>query len=56
MYQNNKNSILLAENSRLLALYRSKYINVKYLFIKNIINVGQLKIKYCPTDEILANY
>ncbi|MCU0341022.1 MAG: Ty1/Copia family ribonuclease HI, partial [Spirosomaceae bacterium] len=56
IYQDNMSTIKLAENGRASAGKRSRHLNIKYFFITDLIRNKQVSIKYCPTDEMLADY
>ena len=56
MYQDNKSAILMEKNGKFSCSKRTKHINVRYFFIKDRIQNGELNIKYCPTEEMVADY
>ena len=56
LYQDNTSAILLEKNGRESAGKRSRHIDVRYFFIKDCIARGELEIKYCPTDEMIADF
>jgi Reverse transcriptase (RNA-dependent DNA polymerase) len=56
MFQDNKSTILLAENGRKSAGKRSRALNVRYFFITDQIAQGNLEILYCPTDDMISDY
>ncbi|CAJ1968219.1 unnamed protein product [Cylindrotheca closterium] len=56
LYQDNKSAILLEENGRKSAGKRSRAINIRYFFITDQIEKGNVKIKYCPTDNMIWNF
>jgi hypothetical protein len=56
IYQDNKSTIQLAENGRPSIGKRSRHLNIKYFFVTDLINRKQVSIKYCPTDEMVADY
>ena len=35
---------------------RTKHINVRYFFIKDRIDNGEIQVKWCPTDEMTADF
>ena len=35
---------------------RTRHFNIKYFYITDLINRGEVKIKYCPTDLMIADY
>ena len=56
VHQDNKSTILLAENRILSSSKRTKHINVRYYFIKDRINREEISIIYCPTSNLVAGY
>ena len=35
---------------------RTRHMNVRYFFITDRVKKGDLEIKYCPTDEMIADF
>ncbi|CAJ1959786.1 unnamed protein product [Cylindrotheca closterium] len=56
LYQDNKSAILLEENGRKSAGKRSRAINIHYFFITDQVEKGNVKIEYCPTDNMIADF
>ena len=56
VYQDNQSAILLAKNGRQSAGKRTKHMNVKYFYIHDLQNQGYVKVKYCSTDDMTADY
>ena len=56
MYQDNRSAILLEQNGTRSSSKRTKHINVRYYFITDRINNGELIVKYCPTDDMLGDF
>ena len=56
LYQDNKSAILLEENGRASSSSRTKHINIRYFFIKDQIDSGNVKVIHCPTDQMVADY
>ena len=56
LYQDNKSTILLEENGRSSAGKQSRHLNIRLFFITDHIKKGNINIKYCPTEEITADY
>ena len=53
--QDNKSSILLQKNYPFSVRKWSKHIHVRFYFVKGKIDKKELKIVYCPTDEMKAD-
>ena len=56
IYQDNKSAMLLEQNGRASSSKRTRHINIRYYFVTNRINCGEIKLKYCPTTEMLGDY
>ena len=56
VYQDNKSSILLETNGRASSSKRTRHLNVRYFFVKDRVDSGEVRIEYCPTEEMIADY
>ena len=56
IYQDNKSAILLEKNGRRSSSQRTKHINIRYFFVTDRIANGEIKIEYCPTNDMIADY
>ena len=56
IYQDNKSAILLEKNGKMSSSKRTKHINIRYYFIQDRWSKGEVDIKYCPTDEMIADF
>jgi len=56
LYQDNKSAILLGVNGRKSSSKRTRALNVRYFFLSDQVQRGNLTIEYCPTDEMIADY
>jgi len=56
IYQDNKSTMLLAENGKTSSGKRTKHLNVRYFFVTDKIKKGEVKVAYCPTQEILGDF
>ena len=43
-------------NGKLSSSKRTKHINIRYFFIQDRIKNGEITVKHCPTDQMLADY
>ena len=55
LMQDNKSTILLANNDRFSSSKRTKYIKNRYFIIKGNFGKGEIVIQYCPTGDMLDN-
>lgn len=49
----NQGAIALCKDS--VFWQRSKHIDIKYHFIRSILNEGKIDLQYCPTEEMIAD-
>ena len=56
IYQDNASAQLLAENSRISSSQQIWHINIRFFFIKDRINSGELTVNHFPTGEMLAEF
>ena len=53
IYTDSQSAIALAQNSEHHA--RTKHIDIQYHFIRNCVEDGRLKLKYCSTENMVAD-
>jgi hypothetical protein len=56
MYQDNKSTILLANNGKASSSKSTKHINVHYFFVTVRIHTKKVSVEYCPMDDMVADY
>ena len=56
IFQDNKSSILLERNGRSSSSKRTKHINVRYFFITDRISKGEVRVEWCPTKDMVADF
>ena len=56
IYQDNQSAILLAKNGRGSSSKRTRHINIRYFFVADRVASKEVKIEYCPTGEMVADY
>jgi hypothetical protein len=56
LYQDNKSSILLETNGRGSSGKRTRHIAVRYFFIADRVKSKEIRIEYCPTGLMIADY
>ncbi len=52
LYQDNMSAILLETNGKVSSSKRTKNIKVKYFFIKDKVDQGEITIEHCPTEQM----
>ena len=56
IFQDNKSAILMEKNGRNSCTGNSRHINVRYFWVKDRINQGEVRIEYTPTHLMLADF
>ena len=56
LYQDNKSSILLETNGRGSSGKRTRHIDVRCFFIADRVKSGEVRIEYCPSGIMIADY
>ena len=56
IYQDNKSTILLAENGKSSSSKRTQHINIRYFFVADKIKNSKVKVAFCPTTNMLADF
>jgi hypothetical protein len=55
LYQDNKSTILLANNGRWSSSKRTKHIKSRYFFIKDCVDRGEVSVEYQPSDKMYSD-
>ena len=56
IYQDNKSAMLMEQNGRNSCTGNSRHINIRYFFVKDRVDKKEMRIQYCPTGLMLADY
>lgn len=56
VYQDNKSTILLANNGPSSSSRRTRHVNIRYFFVTDCIQNGELRTKYCPTKDMIGDF
>ena len=56
IYQDNKSAILLESNGIMSRGKRSKHIAVRYFFIKDRVDSGEVDIRWCQSDDMVGDF
>ena len=56
IFQDNKSAMLMEGNGRNSCTGNSRHINIRYFFIKDRIKNKEVRVAYCPTELMLADY
>ena len=55
VYQDNKSTILLEEKGKSKS-QRTRHVSIRYFFIKDRVDLGEIKIRYLPTEDMVADF
>ena len=53
IYEDNQPAISLAKNPKNHP--KTKYISIKFHFVRDLVDSDQVEVKYCPTSDMLAD-
>jgi hypothetical protein len=56
VYRDNTSSMRLEENGKASSGKRTCHFHIKFFYITNLINRNEIQIKYCPTEDMIADY
>jgi hypothetical protein len=56
LYQDNKATISLQENGKKSSSKRTRTLNIRYFYLTDQVEKGNLNIEYCPTDEMIGDF
>ena len=56
VYQDNQSAILLETNGRKSVGKGTRHVKIKYFFVTDKVKYNEMKIIYCPTKEMMADF
>ena len=56
IYQDNQSAIRMEKNGRNSCTGNSRHIHIRYFFVKDRIDKGEMRVEYCPTHIMLADF
>ena len=56
LYQDNQSTILMLKNGRNSCIGNSRHIHIRFFFVKDRIDKKEVKIEYCPSLSMLADF
>ena len=56
IYQDNKSAMKLEINGRKSCGKRTRHVEIRYFYIKDLVEKGKIKIKHCPTEKMVADF
>jgi hypothetical protein len=54
--EDNKSSMLLMKNGRLSSGKRTKHLDIRYFFAKDLMERGIVKIEHCGTENMVSDF
>jgi hypothetical protein len=54
--EDNRSTMLLMRNGRLSSGKRTKHLDVRYFYLKDLIDRGMIKLSHCVSDSMIADY
>ena len=55
-YQDNMSTIQFLKNGRKSCGPNSRHIDIRYFFIKDRLEIENMEVRYCPTEQMLADF
>jgi hypothetical protein len=56
LFQDNISAIKLEKNGRQSSSKRTRHLNIRHFFIKDRVDTGELNIRHCGTNDMIADY
>ena len=56
VYQDNQSAMLLEKNGKASSGKRTRHINIRYFFATDRINAKEMRVAYCPTGDMVADF
>jgi hypothetical protein len=56
IHRDNQSTMKLEQNGKASSGKRTRHFNIKYFYITDLIQQKEVSIKYCPTDQMIADY
>ena len=56
IYQDNMSAMLLEKNGRASSSKKTRHIHIRYFFVQDKIQSGEVSIAHCPTEHMVADF
>jgi hypothetical protein len=56
VHQDNQSAMLLENNGRMSSSKRTQHIDIQYFFVTDHIKQGDLRVAYCPTNDMITDF
>jgi hypothetical protein len=54
--EDNRSSILLMRNGRLSSGKRTKHLDIRYFYVKDLLDRGIVELEHCATEDMIADF
>ena len=56
IYQDNTSAMKMEINGKASSSKRTRHFDIRFFYVKDLVDRGEVSIVYCPTDEMIADY
>ena len=56
IYQDNQSAMRMEINGRNSCTGNSRHIDIRYFFVKDRVETGEVQIEYCPTEDMIVDF
>ena len=56
VYQDNSSALKLEKNGHRSCSQRTRHIDIRYFYIKDLIDKGIIRLEHCPTELVIADF
>jgi hypothetical protein len=56
IFQDNQSAMLLEKNGKASSGRRTQHIDIRYFFVTDRVKNGEMRIEYCPTGDMVADF
>jgi hypothetical protein len=56
IHQDNRSAILLEQNGRRSSSKRTRHLHIRYFFVADRVDSGEVSIQYCPTSDMISDF
>jgi hypothetical protein len=56
LFQDNKSAIFLEKNGKASSSKRTKHVNIRYFFITDRVDKGDVSLVWCPTGDMIGDF
>jgi hypothetical protein len=56
IFQDNTSAMKLEINGKASSTKRTRHFNIRLFYVKNLVERGEVSIRYCPTEDMIADF